>query len=214
MKRILCLALLVTGCIKADTFKWSYNSNCLLCGPFVDANGNPVNNGGTPATLFVLASGTFTTTNTPVNGALTILAVTGTRTTNWFMNTYLHPAETDKIGMLLPVDPTNPYNLAVPPDNLLYPNGPNFLDVNGVAFTMNCGACGTYGFANIVQLVSASVLGVSELGPTDVNGSPGYFTLTLTPEPATLLLLLPPAILTIVVRLRRLRTTAVPEAGR
>ena len=201
MKALICLTLLVASCAKPDTFDRSYNITCGLCGPFVDAQGNPVNTDGTPATLFVLASGTFTTTNVPVNGALTILAVTGTRTTNWFMGTYLHPAETDTIGTLLPIDPTNPYGLVIPPDNLLYPNGPNYLDTSGIAFTMICQGCGTYGFANIVQIASASATLVAELGFSGLQSAPASFTLTPVPEPATFVLLLlvaiPPALVSL-----------------
>ena len=204
MKALICLTLLVAGCAKPDTFDWSYNKFCFLCGPFVDAQGNPVNTDGTPATLFVQASGIFITTNAAANGALTILSVTGTRTTNWFMGTYLHPAETDTIGTLLPVDPTNPHGLVIPPDNLLYPNGPNYLDTSGIAFTMICQECGTYGAANIVQIASASATSVAELGPTGLS-APGSFTLTPVPEPATFVLLLLVAIPPIMVSLHRRR---------
>lgn len=206
MKALICLALLVAGCARPDSFDWSYNRTCSLCGPFVDAQGNPVNNGGTPATLFVQASGTFTTTDTPVNGALTILAVTGTRTTNWFMGTYLHPAETDTIGTLLPVDPSNPHGLVIPPDNLLYPNGPNYLDLYGVAFTMRCDFCGTYyPSGSIVQMVSGtSAASALELGTSGLGGT-GSFTLTPVPEPATFVLLLLAAIPLAILSLQRRR---------
>jgi hypothetical protein len=123
------------------------------------------------------------------------------------MGTYLHPAETDTIGALLPVDPTNPHGLVIPPDNLLYSNGPDYLDPMGIAFTMICQECGSYGSANIVQIVSASATSVTELGFSGLPG-PGNlssFTLTSVPEPATFVLLLLAAIPLAIVSLRRRR---------
>ncbi len=119
------------------------------------------------------------------------------------MPNYLHPAETDAIGTLLPVDPTNPHDLWIPPDNLLYPNGPNYLDENGVAFTTICQQCGTYDFENIAQIVYTSD-SFNEIGPL-AFGPPGSFTLTPVPEPATFVLLLLAAILPIMVSLHRRR---------
>lgn len=136
-----------TVSVRADTFDWSFTVACNLCGPFVNQQGMPVDNGGSAATLFIDAGGTLTTTDTPVNGALTITGITGMRTTNWYMGQYLYPSETDTITGLIPPDPTNPLGLTTANDNLLYPNGNPVVDSSGFAFTMNCGNCGeTMGF--------------------------------------------------------------------
>ena len=175
----------VSAQARADTFDWSFDVNCYLCGPFVNQQGVPVNNGGSPATLFVDAGGTLTTTDTPVNGALTITGITGSRTTNWYMGQYLHPPETDTITGLIPPDPSNPLQLTTPNDNLLYPNRNPLLDGGGFAFTLNCGNCGDYGFPGIVQISGQFPDSYTELGSTGLNAGTSLFTLVPTPEPST-----------------------------
>lgn len=148
-----------------------------------------MNNGGSPANLFVYAGGTLTTTDTPVNGALTITGITGTRTTNWYMGVYLHPAETDTITGLIPPDPSNPLGLTTPTDNLLYPNRNPVINGGGFAFTLNCQYCGDYGIApaGIVQISGQGPGDYTELGSSGINVGTSLFTLTpaaATPEPA------------------------------
>jgi hypothetical protein len=188
---LFALAFFATFQVRADTFRWSFNVSCYLCGPFVNQQGMPVNTGGVPATLFIAAGGTLTTTDTPVNGALTITGITGARTANWYMGQYLLPSETDTITGLIPPDPSNPLGLTTATDNLLYPKGNPFIDHSGFAFTMNCIYCGDYGPSGIVQITGQSPGVYSELGATGVYSGPTSFTLTpapATPEPSTFVL--------------------------
>ncbi len=134
-----------TVAVRADSFHWSFSVQCGHCGPFVNGAGMPVNFGGEAVTLFVQEGGVLTTTDVPVNGALTITGISGTRTTNWYAGYYLYPAETNSITGLIPADPTNPLGLTLPTDNLLYPNGNPLIDSHGFAFTLNCTYCGDYG---------------------------------------------------------------------
>ncbi len=168
----------------ADTFDWSYSINCYLCGPFVNQQGMPVDTGGSPATLFNQAGGTMTTTNTAVNGALTITGITGTRTTNWYMGQYLHPPETDTITGLIPPDPTNPSGLTIATDNLLYPNGDPHLDYRGFAYTIACPTCAGGGIVGPIQITGQGPGSYAELGTNGLVGQ-SSFTLTAVPEPTT-----------------------------
>ncbi len=181
----------VTAPVRADTFHWDFTQMCNLCGPFVNQQGMPVDTGGRPAQLFVQSGGTLTTTDTPVNGALTITGITGTRTTNWYMGNYLYPSETDSITGLIPADPTNPLVLTIAPDNLLYPNGNPVIDRSGFAFTLNCSDCGDYDGLGIVQIAGQFPDTYAELGMSGIGSGFTSFTLTptaATPEPATFVL--------------------------
>ena len=180
--------------VRADSFLWSFNVTCYNCGPFVNQQGMPVNDGGEAATLFIDAGGTLTTTDTPVNGALTITGITGSRTTDWYMGQYLNPPETDTITGLIPPDPSNPLGLATATDNLLYPNGNPLIDAEGFAFTLNCADCGDYGRSpsGVVQITGQGPGSYYESGFTGLRAEPNSFTLTRVaaiPEPSPLVLL-------------------------
>lgn len=166
---------------RADTFTFSYSIQCGNCGPFI---------GNSPTELLTSASGVLTTTNTPVNGALTITGITGTRTSNWFgaPPTYLNVPETDTITGLFPSDPSNPYQLEPFPDNLLFPNGNPVIDSTGFAYLLSCVNCQHYG--DYAQIASNGPKLYSEVGPSGFIGV-NSFTLTpvaATPEPSTFVL--------------------------
>lgn len=153
---------------RADTFDFSFSVICEHCGPFV---------GSVPANLTTDISGVFRTTNTEVNGALTIIGITGSRTTNWYLGNYLDPPVTSTITGLIPPDPTNPYGLVVVPDNLIYPNRNPYLDGKGFAYTLGC--CNG---PDVGQIVSDGPGNYVDLGPSSLNAA-NTFTLTPVPEP-------------------------------
>ena len=194
--------------IRADTLGWSFTYTCESCGPYVNQQGMPVDTGGTQADLFVEAGGRLTTTDTPVNGALTITGITGTRTTNWYIG-YQYPAETNSITGLIPPDPTNPFGLTIAPDNLLYLHGNPIIDISGFAFTLDCSDCGDYGLQppGIVQIAGQGPNAYSELGTTGYYSGDSSFGVGLvpatTPEPSTFVLFGMTGCATVFYRLRR-----------
>ena len=175
----------VSAQLRANTFQWSFTDTCYACGPFVNQQGVPVNNGGVPANLFVDAGGTLTTTDTLVNGALTITGIKCARVTNCTIVGYLDPAITEPITGLIPPDPGYPLHLVTPNDNLLYPNQNSVLDSYGFAFTVY------YGYSIADQIACPYPGSCIELGPLNLSGQNTSFTLTAaaaTPEPSTFVL--------------------------
>lgn len=162
--------------VRADEFAFSYYKDVFLAGP-------------EKQTLFVSASGVLTTTNTEVDGALTITGITGTRTTNWFMGSYLNPPETDTITGVLPVG----FLPSPGPDNLLYPNNSSaYIDDLGFAYSLKCSAeCGSLPGDDAWVVSGASPGSYTELGEFGLGGGGNRsgFTLVAIPEPKSVALL-------------------------